>query len=680
MGQKDDAATDRWLGRPWLSRAVRFVVCAAPFACSVLSALALTNLIPLAHNWPAAVIRLIVIAAGATIVLFGADRVIRRMLPLAALLSLTLVFPDEAPSRFKIALRSGGTAELKRRLDEYRRIGANEPSLAAQRLLELVADLSRHDRLTRGHSERVRAYSQMIAAELGLSDLEIDSLRWAALLHDIGKLETPFEILNKPGRLTDEEVETIRRHPGAGAKLAAPLAGWLGQSIRAVGEHHERWDGNGYPNGLRGIDISLAARIVAVADTFDVMTSVRSYQKPVSAAEAREELARCAGTQFDANVVRAFLSISIGKLRLAMGPLSWITQLAFFPVGIVGASAAPALMVVAGLTAATVGSAVGPSTEDTRPTRPSTASIVEGLSSETDQPTVTVTAATEVSSQTMESAETNPRSETLPSNPTDSTVFTLEQPTTTTTGSRTSTTVSGAVDQTVPVSLFPTSIPAPTTGVAVPRPPSASIPTSTSPDTRASPNTSAPSTTPPTAVSTTSTPSPAPSTRTYLLGSSAAGDVESRAVLPLVDRAPLNTGALPNLDTDRDDRPGRLLKKDSLLALGDPDAIQRFRLDPPGSIRLSGPIRLLLFAAAKNFVDNRVQTQAAIVDCIDGVTLCNVFAAATVTFTGADNQYTALTFDFGAQTRTLPAAHHLEVWIVVTTGSERAAAETSAPG
>ncbi|MEO7370089.1 MAG: HD-GYP domain-containing protein, partial [Ilumatobacteraceae bacterium] len=284
---------------------MRFLVYAAPFLFSVVAAFILSKSIPPAHSLSVAVARLVVIAACSTVVLFGADRVTRRLLPLAALLGLTLVFPDEAPSRFKIAFVAGGTAQLERRLEEYRNTGATEPALAARRLLELVADLSQHDRLTRGHSERVRAYSQMIGEELGLTEAEIDSLRWAALLHDIGKLEIPFEILNKPGALTRDEYEVIKRHPGIGAELAAPLAGWLGQSVRAVGEHHERWDGTGYPNGLRGSDISIAARIVAVADTFDVMTSARSYRKPGTAAEARAELARCAGTQFDVNVVRA---------------------------------------------------------------------------------------------------------------------------------------------------------------------------------------------------------------------------------------------------------------------------------------------------------------------------------------------------------------------------------------
>jgi len=159
-------------------------VYAAPFGCSIIGALILSRLIPMAHSWPVAATRLVGIAAGSTIVLYGADRLTRRMLPLAALLSLTLVFPDEAPSRFKIA---------------------------ASRLLALVADISVHDRLTRGHPERVRAYSQMIGNELGLTADEIDRLRWAALLHDIGKLEIPFEILNKPGHLTFDEFETIKR-------------------------------------------------------------------------------------------------------------------------------------------------------------------------------------------------------------------------------------------------------------------------------------------------------------------------------------------------------------------------------------------------------------------------------------------------------------------------------------
>jgi putative nucleotidyltransferase with HDIG domain len=158
------------------------------------------------------------------VVLIGIDRVTRRLLPLAALLKLALVFPDEAPSRFRAALSAGTTADLEARLAEARQgVEGETPVEAAQRLLGFVAALSAHDHVTRGHSERVRAYSQMIAKELRLGADEVDRLNWAALLHDIGKLEVPAEILNKPGRPTEEEWQAIRSHPELGARLAAPL-------------------------------------------------------------------------------------------------------------------------------------------------------------------------------------------------------------------------------------------------------------------------------------------------------------------------------------------------------------------------------------------------------------------------------------------------------------------------
>ena len=150
----------------------------------------------------------------------------------------------------------------------------------------LVGALNSHDRLTRGHSERVRAYTKMIAEELKLEPDEIDLLHWAGLLHDIGKLEVPAEILNKPSQPTEEEWEILRTHPEAGMRLVAPLREWLGEWGDAVGQHHERWDGKGYPNGLAETDISFAARIVSVADVFDVITSVRSYKKSCGAVSA----------------------------------------------------------------------------------------------------------------------------------------------------------------------------------------------------------------------------------------------------------------------------------------------------------------------------------------------------------------------------------------------------------
>ncbi len=350
---------NRWVGRPWLARLVRIAVYVVPFVFSVAAAFTLSQVIEPAPNIALAVLRVIAIALGATLAMRVVDSLMRRMLPLAALFDLTLVFPDQAPSRFKVALRSGASnVDLQQQLSEYQKMGADEPARAAERLLELVGALSKHDRLTRGHSERVRAYAQMIGKEMGLSGDDLDKLRWAGLIHDIGKLKIDPAILNKPGKLTDEEYEIIKTHPELGAELAAPLAGWLGHSVLAVSEHHEKWDGTGYPRGLRGTEISLAARIVAVADVFDVMTSVRSYKAARPATDARAELARCAGSHFDPAVVRAFLSLSLGRLRLAMGPLSWVTQLSIFPQQLLASASSGAGATGAAGAVSTAGGAV----------------------------------------------------------------------------------------------------------------------------------------------------------------------------------------------------------------------------------------------------------------------------------------------------------------------------------
>lgn len=217
------------------------------------------------------------------------------------------------------------------RIDAARLVPDEEtPQQAAERLLELVGLLSHHDHLTRGHSERVRAYTQLIGEEMGITGSQLDRLRWAGLLHDIGKTAISTDILNKPGRLTDDEFEAIKTHPEEGRALVGGLADWLGESIRAAWEHHERFDGTGYPRRLSGVDISIAARVVSVADAYDVMTSARSYKKAMKAGAARAELADCAGSQFDPAVVRAFLNVSLGRLRLVTGPLGWLTQIVLF--------------------------------------------------------------------------------------------------------------------------------------------------------------------------------------------------------------------------------------------------------------------------------------------------------------------------------------------------------------
>lgn len=256
-----------------------------------------------------------------------AERATRRLLPLAALLNMSLVFPDQSPSRFGIALRSGTLRQQKRKLEGIRSEGLSSvENEAAEQAIELVTQLGKHDRLTRGHTERVRAYSDLIADEMKLSESDRQMLAWGSMLHDIGKMAVREDILNKPGRPTEEEWTILQKHPAAGQALLAPLEGWLGEWAGAAGEHHEKWDGSGYPNGLAGTDISLAGRITAVADAYDVITSRRSYKEPTPAAEAREELVRCSGTQFDPDVVRAFLNVSL-KRRLRVGPLAWLAEL-----------------------------------------------------------------------------------------------------------------------------------------------------------------------------------------------------------------------------------------------------------------------------------------------------------------------------------------------------------------
>ncbi len=354
-----ESGQGRWRGRPVLSALVSAAVFAVPIAVSIASATLAAHLLPRPHGLGWTLGWWAVVLGVPTGVLVLTERLARRALPLAVLLKMTMVFPDRAPRRMAVAKRAGTTRDLARRVEEARSHGlADEPVMAAEKILALAGALNAHDRLTRGHGERVRAYTDLIADELDLPASDRDRLRWSALLHDIGKLAVHPHILNKPDKLDDAEWEVIRNHPLEGARLTAPLAGWLGEWANTIAEHHEKFDGTGYPHGLAGTDISLGGRIVAVADCYDTMTAIRTYKRPMSPQAARAELAACAGSHFDPRVVRAFLDVSLGRLRPVAGPLSWLGSLPFVSnvprlgqavgsLGRVGAAAATVTGVVA---------------------------------------------------------------------------------------------------------------------------------------------------------------------------------------------------------------------------------------------------------------------------------------------------------------------------------------------
>ncbi|MFE2378008.1 HD-GYP domain-containing protein [Streptomyces sp. NPDC059398] len=170
----------------------------------------------------------------------------------------------------------------------------------------LVQAVDIKDQYTRGHSERVGQASAMIAGELGMAGDRLEALRFAGILHDVGKLGVPTRLLRKDGPLTPDERRVIELHPEYGHEMVRGI-GFLGEARAAILHHHERLDGSGYPYGLSGQQIPEFARVVAVADAFDAMTSTRSYRRARPVDAALRELLRCAGTQFDPRMVQAFV-------------------------------------------------------------------------------------------------------------------------------------------------------------------------------------------------------------------------------------------------------------------------------------------------------------------------------------------------------------------------------------
>jgi putative nucleotidyltransferase with HDIG domain len=161
------------------------------------------------------------------------------------------------------------------------------------------------DAYTRGHSNRVAEISKIIAMEMGWNRRDLELIDWGGVLHDLGKVGISDTILNKPGKLTDEEFAIMKSHPTIGAQIIGGIA-FLEPLLPYIAQHHERYDGRGYPEGLKGEEIAIQGRLLAIADTYDAMTSDRPYRKGLDARIAYDEIVRCSGSQFDPVLVSAF--------------------------------------------------------------------------------------------------------------------------------------------------------------------------------------------------------------------------------------------------------------------------------------------------------------------------------------------------------------------------------------
>jgi hypothetical protein len=247
--------------------------------------------------------------------------------------------------------------------DAHDLLGKNQTSLPVEDRVEALVRLSglleARDAYTHGHSHRVARHAERIAVAMGRSSAEVAKVRTAAAMHDVGKIDTPRTILNKPGRLTDAEFDVVKRHSVDGALMVASIGD---DDVTAmVRHHHERLDGRGYPDGLAGEAIPLGARIIAVADTFDAITSSRSYRGARSHKLALDILRKESGAQLDAGAVNAFLGYYSARRSVAWSALAtsvaqrFLIGLSGATHGLSGGAAVGAAALLSGL-----GSAAGP--------------------------------------------------------------------------------------------------------------------------------------------------------------------------------------------------------------------------------------------------------------------------------------------------------------------------------
>jgi len=207
--------------------------------------------------------------------------------------------------------------DIEKYVDRLQLAASENRELFMGSIRMLAAAIDEKDPYTRGHSGRVAKYSLIIGNELGLSSEELDKLRISALLHDVGKIGVDDHVLKKPGKLTDEEFALMKQHPVKGANIMRPVA-QLKDVLPGIELHHERMDGQGYPYGLAGDEIPMMARIIAVADTLDAITTNRPYQSAMDLDWAMSRIQQLSGTKFDTDVVRAITdAVATGRLKLS---------------------------------------------------------------------------------------------------------------------------------------------------------------------------------------------------------------------------------------------------------------------------------------------------------------------------------------------------------------------------
>jgi putative nucleotidyltransferase with HDIG domain len=271
--------------------------------------------------------RTVIVSAIAAVVALGLGFVLSRRL-IVPLQNLAGISSAIAEGNFAVRADITGTDELAQLAGNFNHMAGSIEALVRrlkqalrqnqelflETIRTLAAAIDAKDPYTRGHSERVSSYSMAIARHLELSQDEVFRVRTAAILHDVGKLGIRDGILNKPGGLTEEEFAVMRQHPAIGAQIMEPIR-MLKDIIPGIRNHHETWDGSGYPDRLEGDEIPLVARIIGVADTFDAMTTNRPYQQAKTLDYVLDKMRAMSGTRFDPQVVDALLAaVSAGDV------------------------------------------------------------------------------------------------------------------------------------------------------------------------------------------------------------------------------------------------------------------------------------------------------------------------------------------------------------------------------